>query len=287
MLKDFVKVTAPEEEVLREQIRQAREELEDYQLKIKEAKLPVMVLFEGWGAAGKGSVIGKVIRNIDPRFFKVKIFTPPTEEERRYPFLYRYMQDIPEGGKFTFYDTFWMEEVTTGVLNGELSEEDYQKRIDSINRTERSLKDNGYLIVKFFFQIGKKEQKKRLDRLEENKNTAWRVDKHDRKENKNYDECLEVYDKFLIDTDYTTSPWHIVDAETGRVAELQVLQYLNQAIAAALQNQGMTAPILQNTFPMRHTPLALGDLPGRQDSLRRGIQAATGCAAEGTAAASV
>ena len=69
MLKDFVKAVPPERDEIKEELKTAREQLAGYQLKIKEAKLPVMVIFEGWGAAGKGSVIGKVIRNIDPRFF--------------------------------------------------------------------------------------------------------------------------------------------------------------------------------------------------------------------------
>ena len=72
--------------------------------------------FEGWAAAGKGSVIGKVIKNIDPRFFKVATMASPSEEELRKPFLYRYMKQIPEEGKFTFLDSGWMEQTTEEVL---------------------------------------------------------------------------------------------------------------------------------------------------------------------------
>ncbi|MBR5047849.1 MAG: phosphate--AMP phosphotransferase, partial [Eubacterium sp.] len=160
MLNDFVKPAIPEKEEMKALLKAARKELGGYQMKIKEAKLPVMVIFEGWGAAGKGSVLGKVIRNIDPRFFKTKKMDAPTDEEKRYPFLYRYLLEIPEAGKFTFYDTYWMEEVTNGVFNGDLDEEAYKQRIKSINTMERSLHDNGYLVLKFFFHISKKEQKR-------------------------------------------------------------------------------------------------------------------------------
>ena len=88
----------------------------------------------------------------------------PSSDTRRYPFLYRYLVEIPEAGKFRFFDTCWMEEVTNGFYSGELSKEDYEHRIESINTTERQLTDNGYLIMKFFFQITKKEQKKRRKR---------------------------------------------------------------------------------------------------------------------------
>ena len=102
MLKEWMPGEIPEKQELEEQLDKNRNRLYDLQTKIKEHRLPVLVLFEGWAAAGKGSVIGKVIKNIDPRFFKVATMTAPSEEEKRKPFLYRYMKQIPEEGKFTF-----------------------------------------------------------------------------------------------------------------------------------------------------------------------------------------
>ena len=254
MLEDFVKARRPEDEELAAGIKAAREALNACQMKIKEAGLPVMVIFEGWGAAGKGSVLGRVIKSIDPRFFKVQTYAAPTAEEKRYPFLYRYIRDIPEKGKFTFYDTYWMEEITDARLDGSMSDAEYEERIDSINRTERTLVDNGYLVMKFFFQIGKKEQKRRLDELLDNKDTKWRVDKSDLYENKHYDESIKVYDKYLKDTNSPTAPWYIIDAKDKKFAELQVLEFLNSGIETALKNKELAAPILQNTFALKKTP---------------------------------
>ena len=255
MLKDFYKAKRPEDDVLSKEVKQAREKLAVYQTQIKEARLPVMVIFEGWGAAGKGSVIGRVIRSIDPRFFVVKTMAEPTAEEMRYPFLYRYMKEIPEAGKFTFFDDFWMEEVVTQKMRGEIDDATYARRVKSINTTERSLTDNGYLVMKFFFHLGKKEQKKRLRGLQESKNTRWRVSEDDLYENKHYDEYLEVYDKYLEDTNRSAAPWYIIDAKDKKWAELQVLRFLNQGIDTALKNHALAAPILQNPFPLNHTPL--------------------------------
>ncbi len=255
MLKDFVKAKRPVDEELTERVRSERAKLAACQMKIADKGLPVMVIFEGWGAAGKGSVLGKVIKNIDPRFFKVKTYPQRTEEDKRYPFLYRYMRDIPMKGKFTFYDTFWMEEITDGVLDGELSEEDYDLRIESIKRAERSLTDNGYLILKFFFHIGHKEQKRRIEKLLSDKDTKWRVDKNDLLENKHYDESLKVYDKYLKDTNSPSAPWYIIDAKDKKFAELQALEFINQGIETALKNSDLASPILQNTFKLKKTPL--------------------------------
>ena len=255
MLKDFVKAAKPDDETLRLALKKEQETLAGYQNKIKEAKLPVMVIFEGWGAAGKGSVIGRVIRNIDPRFFRVKTMAPATEEEKRYPFLYRYMLEIPEAGKFEFFDGYWMEEIIQGLADGELSEKDYEKRIRSINTTERSLTDNGYLVMKFFFQIDRKEQKKRLKDLLSDKNTSWRVSHADEEQNKHYDRYEKLYDRYLEGTNRSTSPWYIIDAKDRKWAELQVLEFLNQGIDTALKNHALAVPILQNTFPLVEMPL--------------------------------
>ncbi len=254
MLKEYVRSGAPETDEIKRRIKEEEAKLAGCQNRIKAAKLPVLVIFEGWGASGKGSVISSVIRELDPRFFKVRNMSDPTKEERRYPFLRRYLLEIPEGGKFTFMDTYWMEEVTDGVFAGDLSEKAYKKKIASINRTERSLHDNGYLVMKFFLHIGKKEQKRRLDALLSDKNTAWRVDQGDLEENKHYKKYLDIYERYLEDTDRSTSPWYIIDAKDRKWAILQVLEYLNQGIETALMNQSLAVPILQNTFPLERMP---------------------------------
>ena len=181
MLKNYVKTAQPDSDVLKQEIKRQQEILAGFQMKIKEAKLPVMVIFEGWGAAGKGSVISRVIKNIDPRFFKVRTFAAPTAEDKGYPFLYRYMLQIPEAGKFIFFDSYWMEEVTAQRMEGKLTDDEYRQRIQSINMTERSLTDNGYLVMKFFLHISKKEQAERMRGLMKNRNTEWRIDKDDKK----------------------------------------------------------------------------------------------------------
>lgn len=261
MLVEFVPAAQPEEDVVKERRAKEQEKLAVNQLKIKEAKLPVMVIFEGWNAAGKGSVLGRVIRTIDPRFFQVATMdAPPTEEEKRKPFLYRYIVEIPEAGKFKFFDTCWMREVTDGVLTGSAKEGDYKSRIRDINTIERQLTDNGYLVVKFFFHITQKEQKKRLEALEKNKDTKWRANRDDFWENDHYRECLGVYDTYLEDTSRQAAPWYIIDAEDRRWAELQVLTYLNQAIEIALQNHRYNSPILQNRFRLEPIPY-LGEIP--------------------------
>lgn len=254
MLENWNKPQRPEEAELEERLKAANEKLSSQQMMIKERGLPVLVLFEGWGTAGKGSVLGKVIRNIDPRFFKVAAMDVPTPEERRKPFLYRHFVKIPEAGKFMFLDSGWMDEVTQECLEGTLKEKEYKKKIESVRRFERQLTDNGYLVMKFFFQISQKEQKKRIDALKADKNTSWRVGEKDSWQNRHYDKCLQVFDRYLNDTNAPADPWYIIDAKSRKWAQLQVMETLVSGIDTALKNSAMAVPLLQNVFPLEAIP---------------------------------
>ncbi len=254
MLKDWVKAEKPGDEEITERLQKARAELTGMQLSIKEKKLPVLVIFDGWGGAGKGSVLGKVIKNLDPRFYKTETMSKPTEDELRRPFLYRYFVRIPEAGKFSFFDGSWMDEVTKERLMDKTDEAGYHRHLTSIKRFERQLSDNGYLVVKFFFHISKKEQKKRLKELADSKSTSWRVEKWDRWQNRHYDKCVDVYDEYLEATNQFIAPWYFIDSKNRKWAELQVTELLVKSIGIALQNTGRAAAVLQNTFPLKQMP---------------------------------
>ena len=223
MLKEWKPAEKPEEEELKKRLTAAREKLARQQMLIKEKKVPVLVLMEGWGTAGKGYCIGQVIQNIDPRFFKVESMEKKTEEEERRPFLYRYFAKIPEAGKFVFMDSGWMDETVGDYLRGELKEAEYIKRIESTRRFERQLTDNGYLVMKFFLHISEKEQKKRIKHLTEEKDTMWRVNRNDMWQNNHYEKCVYAFSSYMKDTSMPSAPWYIVDAKSRKWTELQVL----------------------------------------------------------------
>ena len=248
MLTTWTPAHMPEKEEIKTRLQTARSQLYDFQMKIKEHKIPVIVLFEGWGSSGKGSTIGKVIKNIDPRFFKVATMSAPTAEELRYPFLYRYFKQIPEAGKFTFLDSGWMEQTCKDCLSGEIEGEGYTQRIDSIRRFERQLTDNGYLVLKFFMEIDKKEQTSRMEHLHKDHDTRWRVNDFDRWQNEHYKRCQKVFDRYLTDTNTSIAPWYIIDAADRGWAELQVLETMVNNIDVALQNSAHSAPLLPNVF---------------------------------------
>lgn len=255
MLSNIQFPEKPDDEIQKQRLKAAKEKLAAQQMLIKEHRIPVLVLVEGWGTSGKGSMIGQIIQNIDPRFFKVASMDPPTKEELRKPFLCRYFEKIPEAGKFMFLDSGWMDEVTRNYLLGEMDDKVYGQRIESIRRFERQLTDNGYLVMKFFCHISKKEQKKRIEYLEDDVDTRWRVSDNDRWQNHHYKQCQECYSRYLEDTNFPAAPWYVVDGSSKKWAELQTLELLTEGIEIALQNKSLAVPLLQNVFPLAKMPL--------------------------------
>lgn len=147
------------------QIGTLKQELTDLDGPIKEAGMPVIILFEGWGGAGKGNIISKLILNFDPRWFKVENTQQPTPAELREPSMWRYWQNIPAAGQMSIMDRSWYQEVSALRIEGHIDDLTNVRHMNEINSFERGLTENGYHIIKFFIHITQKEQKKECRNL--------------------------------------------------------------------------------------------------------------------------
>lgn len=229
-----------------------RNELAKRQLMIKDAKLPVIVVLEGWEASGKGSALGSIIKYMDPRFFKLYNMDTKSEEEERKPFLYRHALRMPIAGQFSFFDGGLMDEVTKELLHEKITEEEYTKRVKAIADYERSLSDNGYLIIKFFLNIDKKTQKERFEKLMDGKDTKWRITKEDLWQNKHYEKCAKLYEEYIKATDSAICPWHEIDAQNKEEVERFVAQTIISSIDARLKSDYIP-PVVDGGFDMVKT----------------------------------
>ncbi len=245
---------------IKAEIKAMREHLMSLQQTIREKKLPIIVLVEGWAAAGKGSLINELINELDPRFYNVTspVITP--EAESRYPFLYPYAKAIPENGKIMFYDSGWMEDCVRKYLHREITREEYKKRVRAVNEFERQLRDGGYLLLKFFVDIGGKEQRKRIRALRENYETEWRVSAEDLWQQRQYDEFKDCYDRFMEKTGKLI-PWHILDGDNKNVAARDALRLLTAQVDEALEKGRYCGKPFEEEFPLLKMPkLASVDL---------------------------
>ena len=238
---------------LKAEIKEMREHLMSLQQTIREKKLPIIVLVEGWSAAGKGSLINELISELDPRFYNVVSPVITREAEARYPFLYTYAKAIPENGKIMFYDSGWMEDCVRKYLHREITREEYKKRVRAVNEFERQLRDGGYLVLKLFVDIDEGEQRKRMRALRENYETEWRVTEEDLWQQREYKEFRECYDRFMEKTGKLI-PWHILDGSKRKLAARDALRLLTDQVEKALEKGRYCGKPFEEEFPLIKMP---------------------------------
>ena len=205
------------------------------QRQCKELKIPVIIVFEGFGASGKGLQIGRLIQSMDPRGFQVYPIKNETEEERMHPFLWRFWTKTPERGRIAIFDGSWYRRVLIDRFEKRTKEKDLPAAFHSINAFEEQLADDGNVIIKLFLDIDKKEQKKRFEKLQKNKETVWRVTQGDIERNAHYDEYAAMMEDMLFKTDKDYAPWTIIESMDRRFATVKIYTTVVKALADQIE----------------------------------------------------
>ena len=228
-------------EEYKEKMSQLETRIGFLQRECKALKIPVMIVFEGFGAAGKGLQIGRLIQSMDPRGFQVYPIKNETEEERMHPFMWRFWTKTPEKGRIAIYDGSWYRRVLIDRFEKRTKEKELPEAFHSINSFEEQLTDGGTVIIKLFLDISKKEQKKRFEKLQRNKETAWRVTQGDLERNAKYDEYAAMMEDMLFKTDTDYAPWTIVEATDRRFATVKIYTTVIKAMADQIEKLSVQA----------------------------------------------
>ena len=212
-----------------------KERLRGLAYQLREAEIPTIVVFEGWGASGKGDVFQKLTEGLDPRIFRAYPETLPTELEQRHHWLWRYQVRLPEDGYMTLFDHAWYRHVLAERVDKETSRKACERAYEQINQFERWLVDDGQILVKLFFHLSKGEQKERLKKMEKDPLESWKVDADDWKQNKRYARWARATEDMLAHTDTRVCPWTIISASDARWARVKAFEVLlarmNDALA--------------------------------------------------------
>lgn len=209
--------------------------LGELQRDVKQHNIPIIILFEGWDAAGKGTLINRLTLALDPRGFKVYPVLPPNEEERLRPFLWRFWIKLPERGGIAIFDRSWSGRLIEERVEKSIKGKVLLKAYNEINSFERQLTNDGYLILKFFLHISKKEQKKRFKVFADTPATQWRVTERDWEHHRQYEKYIRYYEEMLTKTDTESAPWNIVGAHDRRLATLQIFRTAVESIQKKIE----------------------------------------------------
>lgn len=212
-----------DKEIYKKVMKEESEKLGLLQRECKAAGIPVIIVMEGLGAAGKGVQINRLIQSLDPRGFSVYASGKQSEEESLRPFLWTFWTKTPEKGRIAIFDRSWYRRVLTERFDKVIPEENVPEAFRDILSFEKQLSDDGTVIIKMFLYIDKDEQKRRFKKLETSKETSWRVTEADWKRNKEYDAYLQMNEEMLEKTDREYAPWTIIEATDKDYAAMKIL----------------------------------------------------------------
>lgn len=199
-----------------------------------DANVPVMIVFEGWAATGKGRLINLLAERLDPRGFRVVPITPPRTAETRYPWMWRFWLKIPARGQMVAFDTSWYRRVLIDRLNKTIDKDELRAAYQDISEFEEMLTADGTVILKFWLHIGEADQKKRLKKLRKDKLTAWQVSDEDILQNKRYEKYAGYVEDMIARTDLPHAPWTIVEATDRYYMRIKVLETIIASLEARL-----------------------------------------------------
>ena len=220
-------------------------------------KIPVVIIFEGWDAAGKGTSIRTLTARLDPRGFKLYPIRAARTYEKKRPWLWRYWLKLPGRGEWAIFDRSWYGRVLVERVDGLTPEEEWRRAYRDIVDFERTISDDGCLIIKFWLHISKQEQKKRYKKLIQDPLTAWQVTAEDWDHHSKYDDYMLAVEEMLERTITEWGPWTIVEATDRYHTHVKIFQTIISALEERLAAIPGALPPAVTVAPAAEMPLEI------------------------------
>jgi polyphosphate kinase 2 (PPK2 family) len=207
------------------------------QRRLAERGVAVVIVFEGMDAAGKGGAIKRLTTKLDPRGYEVLPIGPPTEEELRHHYLWRFWTQLPSYGRLTIFDRSWYGRVLVERVEGITPKARWQQAYAEIVEFERMLADDEYIVLKFWLHISDREQLRRFKAREEDPYRRWKITKEDWRNRDKWDEYVAAAEDMFAYTSTPEVPWTVVPAENKPFARIMVLETVRDTVCKVLEGR--------------------------------------------------
>ncbi len=197
-------------------------------------KRPVVIVFEGWDAAGKGGVIKRITERIDPRGYVVFPISAPHGEDKTRHYLYRFWRRLPEQGQIAIFDRSWYGRVLVERVEGIAKEEEWKRAFKEINAFERQLREFGVILLKFWIHISREEQLRRFEERRAVGYKAWKLTDEDWRNREKWSIYEDAVEEMLVRTSTTLAPWSLVEGNDKYWARIKVLSKLVETLSTEL-----------------------------------------------------
>lgn len=212
-------------------------------------KWSLLLIFQAMDAAGKDGAIKHVLSGVNPQGCQVSSFKAPSSEELDHDFLWRCQKHLPERGRIGIFNRSYYEEVLVVRVHEQIlkaqklpqelvTESIWDERFEDIRNFEKYLNRNGTIVIKFFLNVSKEEQKKRFIERIDDQDKNWKFSTSDAKERGFWDDYMNAYQDLIQKTTTTHSPWYVVPADNKSYARIVIAS----AIINALDEMGLEYP---------------------------------------------
>jgi polyphosphate kinase 2 (PPK2 family) len=217
------------EELTRRQIQ-----LRELGWQIYRQKRPVVIVFEGWDAAGKGGAIKRITEKIDPRGYVVYPISAPQGEDKTRHYLYRFWRRLPERGQVAIFDRSWYGRVLVERVEGFASEAEWKRAYKEINAFERQLRDDGAILAKYWIHISRDEQLRRFKERETTGYKAWKLTDEDWRNRGKWPEYEHAVNDMILKTSTRTAPWFLIEGNDKYWSRVRILELLVETLSRDL-----------------------------------------------------
>lgn len=197
-------------------------------------KRPVVIVFEGWDAAGKGGAIKRLTEMLDPRGYVVYPIAAPAGEDATHHYLYRFWRRLPDAGQIAIFDRSWYGRVLVERVEGFCSEPAWRRAYREINAFERQLVEFGAVVAKFWLHISREEQLRRFEGREHDHYKSWKLTQEDWRNREKWRSYQVAVEDMLVKTSTATAPWTVVEANDKLWARVKVLKTLVELLSRDL-----------------------------------------------------
>ena len=198
-------------------------------------KIPVVICYEGWDAAGKGGNIRRLAYPLDPRGFDVIPIASPTPGELARHFLWRFWTKLPRSGHVAIFDRTWYGRVMVERIEGFCSENDWKRAYGEINEFEKELTDWGTVVLKFWIHIDPDTQLERFEARQNTPEKQWKITDEDWRNREKWPQYEQAVEDMLQKTSTKYAPWYIIESVDKRYARIKALKIVTDALEKAVE----------------------------------------------------
>jgi polyphosphate kinase 2 len=193
---------------------------------VKQKGLRIIIVFEGRDAAGKGGTIKAITERVSPRVFRVVALPAPSNREKSQMYIQRYMRHFPAAGEIVIFDRSWYNRAGVEYVMGFCTKEERRRFLEVCPGVEKIVVDTGIQIIKYWLEVGNKEQKRRFEARINDPLRQWKLSPIDLPSRSRWYDYSRARDKMLEATDTKFAPWYILRSDDKKRARLNCIAHL-------------------------------------------------------------